>query len=171
MQDEAVGEVLFGFHACDTRQAGAAAGVGEDGFCLVFGMMSDEDMGCVMLFGGLFEKGVTGLTGCGLEGQTLSLSEGGDVDFGYLYGETVLFGKAADKGGVLIRLFATEGVVQMAKDEVTVTFREQPMKQGDGITSAGDADEELQVFCFKSQEVSGGAKRLIDGGFKVRRGD
>ena len=59
----------------------------------------------------------------------------------------------------------------MAKDEVTVTFREQPMKQGDGITSAGDANEELQVFGFKIQEESGGAKELLDGGFKVRRGD
>jgi hypothetical protein len=59
----------------------------------------------------------------------------------------------------------------VAKDEVTVTFREQPMKQGDGITSAGDANEELQVFGFKIQEESGGAKEWLDGGFKVWRGD
>ena len=127
-------------------------------------------MGCAMLFGGLFEKGVTGLTSCGFKGETLGFRDHCNVDFGDLCGETVLFGKATDKGSVLIGLFASEGVIQVAKDEVTVTFRDQPMEQGDGIASAGDANEELQVFGFKIQEVNGG-KELLDRGFKVRRGD
>jgi hypothetical protein len=171
MQDEAVGQVVLRFHAGDAGEACAAAGVGEDGFSLILGMMSEENMGCAMLFGGLFEKGVTGLTRSGFKGETPGFRDRGNVDFGYLCGETVLFGKAADKGGVLIGLFASEGVIQVAKDEVVVTFREQPMEQGDGITSAGDANEELQVFGFKIQAVNGGARELLDRGFKVRRGD
>jgi hypothetical protein len=103
--------LLLRFHAGDAREAGAAAGVGEDGFSLILGMMSEEDMGCAMLFGGLFEKGVTGLTCRGFKGETLGFRDSGDVDFGDFYGESVLFGKAADKGGVLIGLFATEGVI------------------------------------------------------------
>jgi hypothetical protein len=43
----------------------------------------------------------------------------------------------------LIRLFATEGVIEVADDEVGVALGEEPVEEDDRVAAAGDGDEEL----------------------------
>ena len=143
VEDEAVVEGLDGFHAGDAGEAGAAAGVGEDGFGLVFGVVGEEEVGGLVFGGGLKEEGVAGLAGGGFEGEARGFGEGGDVGFGDFAGEGILFGEAADEGGVLVGLFATEGVIEVADDEVGVALGEEPVEERDGVAAAGEGDEEL----------------------------
>ncbi len=141
VEDEAVVEGLDGFHAGDAGESGAATGVGEDGFGLVFGVVGEEEVGGLVFFGGPKEKGVAGVAGGGFEREALGFGEGGDIGFGDFAGEGVFFGEAADEGGVLIRLFATEGVIEVADDEIGVALGEEPVEEDDGVAAAGDGDE------------------------------
>lgn len=141
VEDEAVVEGLDGFHAGDAGEAGAATGIGEDGFGLVFGVVGEEEVGGLVLFGGLKEEGVAGVAGGGFERETPGFGEGCDIGFGDFAGKGMFFGEAADEGGVLVRLFATEGVVEVADNEVGVALGEEPVEEDDGVAAAGDGDE------------------------------
>jgi hypothetical protein len=113
---------LLGFHARESRETGTTAGVGENGFRLIFGVMGEEDVGCAMLLGGLLEKAVTSLTGGGFQGEAFGFGEGSDVGFSDFAEKGMLFGETANESGVLIGLFTTEAVVQVAEDEVAVAL-------------------------------------------------
>jgi hypothetical protein len=141
VEDEAVVEGLRGFHACETGEAGAAAGVGEDGFGLVFSVMGKDDMGGAVFGGGFLEERVAGLAGGGFEGEAPGFGEGGDIGPGDLAGQAVFFGEAADEGGVLIGLFAAQGVIEVANDPAAMVLLEEPVEEDDGVAPAGDGDE------------------------------
>jgi hypothetical protein len=106
-------------------------------------VVGEEEVGGLVFGGGLKEEGVAGLAGGGFEGEARGFGEGGDVGFGDFAGEVVFFGEAADEGGVLVGLFATEGVIEVADDEVGVALGEEPVEERDGVAAAGEGDEEL----------------------------
>jgi hypothetical protein len=152
VKDEAVVELLEGFHAGETGEAGASAGVGEHGLSLVLGMMGEEDMRRVVFGGGLQEKGVAGLAGGGFERQAVFGGESGDIGFGDLAGEAEGLGEVADEAGIEAGVATAEAVVEVADDEVGAALSEEPVKENDGVAATGDGDEEIQVFRIKFQE-------------------
>ena len=106
-------------------------------------MVGEEEGGAFSFFGGVREEFVAGFAGGCLDGETLFFCEGGDVDAVGDEGEFVVLCELADEGGVGAAGAAAGGVdlVEVADDEFAVAAGDEEVEEGDGIFSAGDADE------------------------------
>ena len=117
---------------------------------MVVGVVGGEDEGDVVLGGELSEGGVTGFAGGGFEvgvrgpmGGVEIVAEEGDIEF---------FGETGDEGGVFFGLdVGAEVVLDVGDEEVefpgaALGETVQGAKEGDGIGTATDSQEEAGVF-------------------------
>lgn len=119
-----------------------------------------------MLLRHAVKEGVALIAGTGLQGELGCLGEGGDtsgVDFAV---EFVPRGQPPDEDRVLAGFIATQAMIEVANDELVPAARHEKVKQGHGITSAGDPNESGRMRAKLGVESLKGVKSRASLGFE-----
>lgn len=104
-------------------------------------MMGEKDSRCPVGEANFPKEALPFLTGRSLQRMPCLLGKAGDVLSLDLERQTVFLGQTAHECGILARLSTAQTVVEMRNHEILPSPADQEMKQGHGIATAGNSDD------------------------------
>ena len=113
----------------------------EEGLNLIIGLVRKKERGHPLAARNPRKKIVPGVAGGGLDGNSVPGSTRGDIDAIQHAPQVQRGRKSRHEARVVPRRAAPQAVIKVADDELAISALDEQMKQRDGITPAGDADE------------------------------